>query len=221
MSNSVSLKLNEQVSILDVQEVEFGKEKDGLIEIKANVGSGKTTAKHGVELALSAGNQQQLPFDVKKFDTADVEVKLTYGDQPIYLRTYKNAAGSLTSVAYIKTSDGKIAKDPVINGKKLTPAVLRDILKTDLTFGVENFLSENPKVHMDFMMKIYSHKLKELGVVFDTKSEAYQGSILYRLEQAKLDRADKHAKRRELNGFKEALIEEGYDEKNVKPVVVL
>lgn len=219
MSSLVSLRLNEKLGILECQEVEFGNEVNGLIEIKAQVGSGKTTAKHGVELALSGGNQQQLPFDVKKFDKADVEVKLTYGDQPIYLRTYKNAAGNLTSTAYIKTDDGKIAKDPVIKGKKLTPAVLRDILKTDLTFGVENFLSENPRTHMDFMMKIYSHKLAALGVVFDTKSEAYKGSILYRLEQAKLNRADKHSNRRQINGFKEALIEEGYDENNVKPIV--
>jgi hypothetical protein len=68
---------------------------------------------------------------------------------------------------------------------------------------------------MDFMMGIYSHKLTELGVVFDKKSSAYHNSILWRLDQAKMDRQQKHFARRAVNGFKEALIEEGWDEENI------
>lgn len=208
----VSLKLNEKFGILQAQEAKFTENTDGLIEIKAAVGAGKTTLKQAAETAISAGNKQQLPFDTEKLKNVDVEIELSTG---IFMRTYTDKTGSLKSIAYRKLDDGKIDKDPVVNGKKLTPAVLRDLIRTELTFGVDDFLSENPRTHMDFMMKIYSHKLSKLGVVFDKKSPSYHNSILWRLEQAKMDRQDKHFKRREINGFKEALEKEGFDEENI------
>lgn len=218
MSKLISLLLNNQFGVLKAQEVEFV-DADGLIEVKAPVGQGKTTLKNAAETAISAGNQQILPFDGSKFKDIDVEVRLTYGDTPVFLRTYTDKKGDLTSIAYIKDNDGKVCKDPVIGGKKLTAAALRDALRTDLTFGIDDFLSENPRTHLDFMMRIYSHKLKEMGVVFDTKSPAYKDSILWRLEQAKMDRQNKHIIRRGLNAFKEAFDTEGMAEDNVLALI--
>jgi len=208
----VSLKLNEKFGILEAQEAKFTENPGGLIEIKAEVGAGKTTAKHATELAISAGNTQKLPFDVEKITSADVEVELSNG---VFMRTYTDKKGNLKSVAYRKLTDGKIDKDPVIDGKKLTPAVLRDLIRTDLTFGIDNFLSENPKTHMDFMMGVYSEKLSKIGVVFDKNSPAYENSILWRLEQSKMNRENKHFARRAINGMKDALEKEGYDEENI------
>ena len=212
MTKIISLELNNDFGVLKAQKAEFKETSDGLIEIKAGVGEGKTTLKQAAELAISAGNTQTLPFDTEKLKDVDVEIELSTG---VFMRTYSDAKGKLKSVAYRKLEDGKIDKDPVINGKKLTPAVLRDLIRTELTFGIDDFLSENPRTHMDFMMGIYSHKLKELGVVFDKKSSAYENSILWRLDQAKMDRQDKHFRRREINGFKEALEQEGWDEENI------
>lgn len=208
----VSLTLNSDFGVLKAQEAKFVENPDGLIEIKAGVGQGKTTLKQGAELAISAGNTQKLPFDTEKLKDVDVEIQLSTG---VFMRTYSDKKGNLKSIAYRKLEDGKLDKDPVINGKKLTPAVLRDLIRTELTFGIDDFLSENPRTHMDFMMGIYSHKLKELGVVFDKKSPAYENSILWKLDQAKIDRQNKHFARRAINGFKEALIEEGWDEENI------
>lgn len=208
----VSLKLNEKFGVLEAQEAKFVENPNGLIEIKAGVGQGKTTLKQAGELALSAGNTQKLPFDVEKLKDVDVEIELSSG---IFMRTYSDKSGNLKSVAYTKLADGKIDRDPVVDGKKLTPAVLRDLIRTELTFGIDDFLSENPRIHMDFMMNIYSSKLTDLGVVFDKKSSAYENSILWKLDQAKMDRQNKHFARRQINGFKEALTEEGYDEDNI------
>jgi chaperonin cofactor prefoldin len=218
MSKLISLSLNNQFGVLKAQEVEFV-ETENLIEVKAAVGKGKTTLKNAAETAISAGNQQLLPFDGSKFKDVDLEVQVTYGNTPVFLRTYSDKKGNLTSVAYIKDVDGKMCKDPVIGGKKLTAAALRDALRTDLTFGIDDFLSENPRTHLDFMMKIYSHKLKEMGVVFDTKSPDYKDSILWRLEQAKMDRQNKHIIRRGLNAFKEAFDAEGLKEENVPALI--
>jgi hypothetical protein len=218
MTKLVSLKLNEKFGVLQAQEAKFVENPDGLIEIRANVGSGKTTAKQAVEVAVSAGNTKLPAFDTEKFKNVDVEIELSTG---IFMRTYSDKSGNLKSVAYRKLADGKLDKDPVIDGKKLTPPVLRDIIRTDLTFGIDDFLSENPRTHMDFMMKIYSHKLTELGVIFDKNSPKYQNSILWRLEQAKMDRENKHFARRAVNGFREALEKEGYDEENVPEITDL
>lgn len=218
MSKLISLSLNNSFGVLKAQSVEFV-ETNNLIEVRANVGAGKTTLKQATETAISSGNQQILPFDTSKFKNIDVEVKLTYGDMPVYLRTYTTKSGDITSIAYVKDNEGKISRDPVIQGKKLTAAALRDALRTDLTFGIDDFLSENPRTHFEFMMKIYSWKLKEMGVIFDTKSPAYVNSILWRLEQAKMDRQQKHIIRRGLNAFKEAFEAEGIDETNVPALI--
>lgn len=218
MSKIVSLTLNNDFGVLKAQQVEFV-ESDGLIEVKAAVGSGKSTLKQASELVISAGNTQIVPFDDKKFKEVDVEMKLTYSDTPIYMRTRNSKSGALVSTVYVKDENGKASSDPVINGKKMTPAVMRDAIRTDLTFGIDNFLSENTRTHMAFMMNIYAYKLKKLGVIFDVKSPDYQNSILWRLDQAKMDRQNKHIIRRGCNGFKEALLEEGWDELNVPALV--
>jgi hypothetical protein len=215
MSKLISLTLNNKFGILEAQKAEFVTNNAGLIEIRAGVGQGKTTAKEATEMAVSGGNKQVLNFDATKHKNVDVEVQITYGDTPIFMRTYTDKSGDLKSVAYIKDKDGKIARDPVINGKKLTPASLRETMRTDLTFGIDQFLSENTRTHMQFMMNIYAHKLKQFGVIFDKNSPDYQGSILYILEQAKMERQNKHIARRSIDGFKESLEKDGWDEENI------
>lgn len=215
MSKLLSLKLSKDFNALVAQEIEFVEKENGVIEVKAAVGSGKTTAKEALDLTLSAGNQKGLVFDSSKYKEFDNEVQLTYEGAPIFLRTYTDKSGKVKSQAYIKDEDGKKCEKPVINGKKITPAVLRDIIKTELSFGSDKFLSENPKVHMDFMMDIYSHKLKAMGVVFDKSAPEYKDSILWRLEQAKADRSAKEYRKKAVNGFKNHLEAEGWDENNI------
>jgi hypothetical protein len=125
MTKLVSLKLNEKFGILEAQKAEFVENPNGLIEIKAGVGEGKTTLKQAAETAISAGNTQKLPFDSEKLKDVDVEIELSTG---IFMRTHTDKNGNLKSIAYRKLPDGKIDRDPVVNGKKLTPAVLRDII---------------------------------------------------------------------------------------------
>src|SRR5690606_36901461 len=98
--------------------------------------------------------------------------------------------------------DGKKCATPVINGTKFTAAALRDHLKTELTFGVEAFISEDPRIQFDFMTKVYKERLKEKGIVFDKRSEAYQGSLLYQLDQAKLERSNLYTQVSALNAYK-------------------
>ena len=56
MSNKIlSLKINKPFGALEVQEVTFA-EENGLIVVKAEVGSGKTTLSNALNVCLSGGS---------------------------------------------------------------------------------------------------------------------------------------------------------------------
>lgn len=214
MSKLVGLKLNEKLGILEAQTCEFETSPEKLVTIKAEVGSGKSTLGKAISIGMAAGSERELPIDMKAYQGADIDEEISYGDTPIFMHTsYKD--GKLSSYLYIKDDNGKVCKNPVINGKKMTAAVLRDELKTELTFGIQEFISDDPRRQMDWMMQTYQEKLKEKGVVFDKKSPNYQGSILYKLDQAKLDRSRKYERLRTLNAFKVALEDEGLREDQI------
>jgi hypothetical protein len=214
MSKLIGLTLNNKLGILQAQSCEFSTSPDKLITIKGGVGTGKTTLNKASQIALGAGSERETPVDMKAYDGADVEIQITYGEIPVFMRTvYKD--NNMTSTLYIKDVDGKKVTNPVINGKKITAAGMRDILKTQLTFGISEFISEDPRVQMAWMMEVYKDKLKEKGVVFDKKSPNYQGSLLYQLEQAKIKRSQLYERMRGLNGFRAALESEGLRETSI------
>lgn len=210
----LSLVLNSKFGLLEAQEVVFTQDANQLIQVKANVGSGKTSLGNAIAVGLSGGSEREVSLDMKKYEGLDIEEQISFGDSPVFLRTrYEN--GKLSSVVFIKDKDGKKADNPIINGTKFTASSLRDFLKTELTFSVDEFLSENPKVQMAWMMEVYKDKLKEKGVVFDKKSPLFAGSILWELEQAKMERSRIYNKVTELNAFKSRLESEGWKETNI------
>lgn len=215
MSKIISIKASQDQKRIKAQEIDFDSNGE-IIEIKGIVGSGKSTVHKIPELAMSGGSKKQFKDPAAEGDF-DNEVCISAA-QKIYMRT-SSKDGNWNGICFQKTDDGKISKDPIINGKKMTPAVARDTFQTELTFGAGRFISSDPKVHFDFMMHTYSHKLKAMGVVFDKKAPDYHGSILWRLEQAKMDRTAKEYRKKALNGFKNHLEAEGYDEQNVTAVI--
>jgi len=211
MTKLISLTLNNKLGILQAQRVDFVQDQSKLIQVKGNVGAGKSSVNNAIAIGMSGGSERELPIDLKKYENIDVEECICMGETPVYMHT-KYEDGKLSSSVYIKDKDGKKSTNPTINGTKFTAAALRDYLKTELTFGVEAFISEDPRTQFDFMTRVYKEKLKEKGIVFDKKSADYQGSLLYELEQAKLERSRKYDKVAELNAFKTRLESEGYIE---------
>lgn len=210
----ISLVLNNKFGILEAQTVEFVQDSSKLIQLKANVGSGKSTVGNALAVGMAGGSERELPLDMKKYEGIDLEEQISFGDVPVFLHT-KYDSGKLSSSVYIKDINGKRCDNPILNGSKFTAASLRDYLKTEMTFDSESFISENPKVQMDFMMRVYKDKLIDKGVIFDKKSPLYQGSILYELEQAKFERSRIYNKVTELNAFKSRLEQEGWKETNI------
>jgi hypothetical protein len=215
MSKLLKLTLAADLGGLKAQEIDFNTNGD-IVEVKGTVGSGKTTAQRANELALSGG-KTTIFDDPLAFGDFDNEVCIL-SEQKLYMRTYSKG-GKWSSVVHQKDADGKISKDPIINGKKMTPAVARETLQTELTFGAGRFISQDPREHLKFMMETYSWKLKEMGVIFDKSAPDYVNSILWRLDQAKLDRGQKEYHKKAMNGFKNHLEAEGWDEQNVPGLI--
>jgi hypothetical protein len=211
MTKLISLTLNNKLGILQAQTVYFVQDQSKLIQVKGNVGAGKSSVNNAIAIGMSGGSERELPIDLKKYENLDVEECICMGETPVYMHT-KYEDGKLSSSVYIKDKDGKKSTNPIINGTKFTAAALRDYLKTELTFGVEAFISEDSRTQFDFMTRVYKEKLKEKGIVFDKKSTDYQGSLLYELDQAKLERSRRYDKVAELNAFKTRLESEGYVE---------
>jgi hypothetical protein len=210
----LSIKINKRFGTLEVQEVEFIQDENQLIQVKGPVGTGKTTVGNMTAVGVSGGSERRLPIDLKKYDPFDFEEKISNGDTPIYLRC-KYEDGKLVSSFFIKDINGKKCENPIINGTKFTAASIGEYLRTDLTFGSDEFLSEDPRVQFNWMTAVYRDKLKDCGVVFDKKSPLYVGSILYDLEQAKMERSRIYNKVTELNAFKTRLESEGYKETSI------
>lgn len=215
MSKLLSITLASDFNGLKAQEIDFTSDGE-IIEIKGAVGSGKTTAQKAPELALSGGNSK-LFDDPMVFGKFDNEVCIWAGFN-LYMRTYSDGS-TWKSIVYQKDETGKICKDPILNGRKMTPAVAREMLQTEMTFGAGRFISKDPKEHFGFMMDTYSDKLKDMGVIFDKSAPNYKGSILWRLDQTKLERSEKEYHKKAVNGFKNHLEAEGYDEDNIPPVI--
>jgi len=215
MSKLLSLNILSDYKGIKVQEIDFDS-KGEIIEIKGGVGTGKSTTHKAPELAMSGGSTKQFEDPTGEGDFSN-EVCISSAEH-IYMRT-TSKDGKWDGICYQKDNDGKICKNPVINGRKMTPAVARDTFQTELTFGAGRFTSKDPRVQLDFMMDTYSWKLKDMGVIFDKSAPDYKDSILWRLDQAKADRSAKEYTKKAMNGFRNHLEAEGWDEQNVPELV--
>lgn len=203
----IGLALNKKFGILEAQELKFEK-SNGLTLFKGAVGTGKTTAKNAMEMASS---NNKLADTSMYGDEFDVELQLTDGKMQLWSRVYKNSGKKPITTIYTKDENNKKIVNPVIDGIQITPAKYLESLRTALTFGVEDFLSEHLKTQQKFIMKLFGDQLEALGI-YDKKHEKYEGSLKHKIELEIALRSDQHYKRRQINGFMTALESEGFTE---------
>lgn len=204
----IGLKINEQLGILQSCQLTFDP-KNNLIAIKGEVGAGKTTLQKG--LMLGTLGSDTLKDDKQLYGKIDEEVQLIDGDIKIYVGCKTNNKGSLDYVIYTKDLDGKIIKDPVIDGVKVTPATYLKSLQTALTWRMDEVTSENPTVQKKILLELYKSELANLGVIFDKKDPNYSESILGQIEIAESKRSEKDFLRKQVGGFQNQLEPLGID----------
>lgn len=194
----IALKVNERFGILQSFECEFDS-NDNLIIIKGEVGSGKTTLRKS--LNLGTYGSETLKDDKQLYGKIDQEVQLLDGDTPIYVGCKSDKKGKLVYVIYTKDDEGKIVKDPVVDGVKLTPSVYLKSLQTALTWRMDELTSENTTVQKKLLLELYKADLAKAGVIFDKSDENYLESILGRIEIAENERSQADYERKKVGGF--------------------
>ena len=204
----IGLKINDQFGILQSFECKFDNESN-LIVIKGEVGSGKTTLRKS--LSLGTLGSDTLKDDKSLYGKINQEVQLLDGEIPIFVGCKSNEKGKLDYVIYIKDAEGKIVKDPVIDGVKVTPVSYLKNLQTALTWRMDELTSENATVQKKLLLELYKTDLARVGVIYDKSDLGYTDSILGRIDQAETERAQKDYQRKEVGGFRKHLEPLGID----------
>ena len=155
-----------------------------------------------------------LKADKSLYGEINEEVQLLDGNLNIYVACKTDKNGALNYVIYTKDEEGKIVKDPVVDGVKLTPATYLKNLQTKLTWRIDELTAENPTIQKKLLLELYKTELADLGVVFDKKSSEYSSSILGQIEIAENERAQKEFRRKQVGGFANQLEPLGIDHEN-------
>lgn len=204
----IGLAINEKFGSLKATQLKFN-EENRLTVIKGEVGSGKTTLQKALKLGTQGSNTLQ---DKTLYgDSVDIVTQLLDGETNVFVGCKSNASGSLDYFLYSTDVNGKKIKDPVIDGKKATPASYLKSLQTELTWNLDQLTSENPTVQRDILLKLYQSELEEKGVYFDKKHPKYVGSIIDKIEKAKNQRNYLDMKRKEVGGIADDMSKKGID----------
>jgi hypothetical protein len=207
----IGLKINQQLGILQSCNLTFDP-NNKLIAIKGEVGSGKTTLQKSISLGTKGA--ETLNDDKQLYGQIDEEVQLLDGENNIFVGLKSDEKGSLDYVIYIKDKDGKIIKNPEIDGKKITPSSYLKSLQTSLTWRMDELMSENTTVQKKLLLEIFKGQLSGLGVVFDKKDDKFKDSILGKIELAESERSDLEFLRKQTGGFLNQLAPLGIDPEN-------
>lgn len=206
----IGLKVNNQMGILHSCELKFDP-NNVLIAVKGEVGSGKTTLQKS--LSLGTKGSDTLKDDKKLYGDIDQEVQLLDGDVNIFVGC-KTGKKGIDYVIYTKDIEGKIVKNPVVDGVKLTPSEYLKSLQTALTWRMDELTSENLTTQKNILLELYKPDLANIGVVFDKKNKNYSDSILGKIDEAINTRTLKDFKRKQVGGFANQLEPLGIDVNN-------
>ena len=204
----IGLKIHEQMGILHSCQMDFDSENH-LIAIKGSVGSGKTTLQKSLQLGTLGSDV--LKHDKQLFGNIDQEVQLMDGDTRLFVGCKSTEDGGLDFILYQKDETGKKIKNPVIDGVKATPANYLKTLQTELTWRMDDLMSENPTIQKNLLLQLFKSELIDLGVVFDKKHSGWNDSILGQIEVAENERSLREFERKSVGGFANQLEPLGID----------
>ena len=212
----VGISINEKFGNLKATSLKFDAE-NRLTVIKGEVGSGKSTLQKAIK--LTAQGSQTLQDKTLLGDHVNIVTQLLDGEENVFVGCKSNLSGGLDYVLYSTDKDGKKIKDPVIDGKKATPAAYLQSLQTSLTWNLEELTSENSIVQRNILLKTYAAELEQKGVYFDKGHPKYPGSIIDKIEKAKEKRNFADMKRKEVGGIADDMSKKGIDFENRLEVI--
>lgn len=176
---------------LHLKTFDLSKNTTGHLTLKGAVGEGKTNFIEFLKLITHEGqlirNKEINPDGKQK---AIGEVKFS---DNFYLGMSKSITGEINFSLYAKDTDGKKIT-PMKDGKKLNPKLYREQLTTELTYGINEFLSDNPTVQWEFIKKAFREQLMTFDLLEMQRSldNAIKNRDFIQIEQSKIGAFHKH-----------------------------
>lgn len=204
----IGLSINEKFGSLKAVNLGFDPE-NRLTIIKGEVGAGKTTLQKA--LKLTTQGSQTLLDKTLLGDNVDIVAQLLDGDMKVFVACKSNATGGLDYFISTTDKDGKKINNPVIDGKKATPAGYLKSLQTALTWRLNELTSENPTTQRDISLEMYKEELEKKGVYLNKDHPKYVDSILDKIEKAKDKRNYLDMKRKEVGGIADDMQKKAID----------
>lgn len=204
----IGLSINKNLGILKACQLNFDN-NNRLTTFKGEVGAGKSTAQTALKLGVQG---TKTLTDKNMFQSEiDCETQLMDGNTPVYVGCKTNQKGDLIYTLYTKDVNGKIVRDPIIDGVKATPSKYLEALQTELTWRMNELTSDNPTVQRNILLKLYQSDFIKHDVIFDSKHPEYKSSILGQIDAAIKVRDEKDMIRKQIGGIAEDLKVKGFD----------
>ena len=203
----IGLELKQNLGIIKAHSLKFDKDNN-LIVFKGKVGAGKTTEQKALQLGTLGAKTLQ---DAELYGDINTEIQLLDGETNIWVGCKSDKNGKLKYILYTKDLNGKIQKNPIIDGVKATPAEYLKILQTKLTWRIDEITSENPTVQRKILLELYQREFQKLGVIFEKKSQLYDESIIGKIDTATRNRDYLDMLRKQKGGIADDLKAQGID----------
>ncbi len=184
---------------LKFKKLDLAKHPAGHLRLLGEVGCGKTNFIEILRLATEEGcklRDKNINPDGK--EKSQFEVKFS---DNFFIGFTKTPSGDYMTSLYMKDVEGKKITPVNSEGRKINVSDYKSMLTTELSYGSDKFLSDNPTIQFEFLKKIYQSELIKLGLLgddedpntFDYKlKQAINNRDLIQLEQSKSGAYKKH-----------------------------
>jgi len=181
--------------------------KEGALVINGKSGTGKTTLQEVIRL-VTQGTSAKRDSNLLKNGEEETEfrVKIAELKNPngagFYIRSRVKNTGEVINTFQIDFDGKQKNTDVPIDGLgKMTVSKLQNLMSTTLTYGIDDFLSEDAIRVRQFIFDTFQDELVKLGLVIKKGESGYEDSIAGRIEKAIAERDDIQREQSKLGAY--------------------
>ncbi len=181
--------------------------KEGALVINGKSGTGKTTLQEVIRF-VTQGTSAKRDSNLLKNGEEETEfrVKIAELKNPngagFYIRSRVKNTGEVINTFQIDFDGKQKNTDVPIDGLgKMTVSKLQNLMSTTLTYGIDDFLSEDAIRVRQFIFDTFQDELEKLGLVIKKGETGYEDSIAGRIEKAIAERDDIQREQSKLGAY--------------------